>query len=109
MTLILPRRRFLQGLIGLVAAPAVIRAERLMKVVSPKIVRASANVLDMGGTLNPNASIWCVQWGEATVFGVYPESSEAGFVMTGLQVVDYPPYAQASPQADSGTASERQA
>jgi hypothetical protein len=32
MTLVLPRRRFLTGLIGLVAAPAVVRAEVLMPI-----------------------------------------------------------------------------
>lgn len=36
MTLILPRRRFLAGLVGLVAAPAVVKASSLMKIVSPR-------------------------------------------------------------------------
>ena len=35
MTLILPRRRFLAGLIGLVAAPAVVKASSLMKIAAP--------------------------------------------------------------------------
>lgn len=35
MTLILPRRRFLAGLVGLVAAPAVVKASSLMKIVAP--------------------------------------------------------------------------
>lgn len=36
MTLILPRRRFLAGLVGLVAAPAVVKASSLMKIVAPR-------------------------------------------------------------------------
>lgn len=36
MTLILPRRRFLAGLVGLVAAPAVIKASSLMKIAAPR-------------------------------------------------------------------------
>lgn len=34
MTLILPRRRFLAGLVGIIATPAIVRAETLMKVAS---------------------------------------------------------------------------
>jgi hypothetical protein len=33
MTLLLPRRKFLKGLMGLIAAPAVVRAEALMPIV----------------------------------------------------------------------------
>lgn len=38
MSLILPRRRFLAGLVGLVAAPAVVRAASLMPVHSPRVI-----------------------------------------------------------------------
>ena len=34
MTLVMPRRRFLAGLVGLIAAPAVVRAASLMKIVA---------------------------------------------------------------------------
>lgn len=36
MTLILPRRRFLAGLVGLIAAPAVVKTSSLMKIVAPR-------------------------------------------------------------------------
>lgn len=36
MTLLLPRRQFLRVLTGLVAAPAVVKAESLMNIVAPK-------------------------------------------------------------------------
>ena len=34
MTLLLPRRKFLFGLTGVFAAPAIVRADRLMRVAS---------------------------------------------------------------------------
>jgi hypothetical protein len=37
MTLILPRRRFLAGLVGIIAAPAIVRADNIMKVASAPI------------------------------------------------------------------------
>lgn len=37
MALILPRRRFLAGLVDLVAAPAVVKASGLMKIVAPPV------------------------------------------------------------------------
>ena len=36
--MILARRSFLTGLVGVLAAPAIVRAESLMKVVAPKLV-----------------------------------------------------------------------
>lgn len=36
----IPRRRFLAGLVGLIAAPAIVRAESLMPVRTPKWVTA---------------------------------------------------------------------
>lgn len=38
MALILPRRRFLAGLVGIIAAPAIVKAENIMKVASPRVV-----------------------------------------------------------------------
>ena len=37
MTLILPRRQFLKTLSGIIAAPAIVRADNLMKVVAPAL------------------------------------------------------------------------
>lgn len=38
MTLIIPRRRFLAGLVGIVAAPAIVRADNIMKVTSAPVL-----------------------------------------------------------------------
>lgn len=84
MTLILPRRKFLAGLIGLVAAPAVVRAESLMRVVAPRLINVGCGNIrsitvinagsgyvedDIGVTFigRPvNASLWRVSWGQTT-------------------------------------------
>ncbi len=36
------------------------------------------NVLDAGGTLSANASLWLVGWGDRTTFGIFPKGSKAG-------------------------------
>lgn len=38
MALVLPRRKFLTGLVGIIAAPAVVKVESLMKVASPPLI-----------------------------------------------------------------------
>jgi len=38
------------------------------------------NVLDMGGTGSTNTSIWGVQWGANTCFGVFPKEKIAGLM-----------------------------
>jgi hypothetical protein len=49
----LPRRAFLKGLVGLIAAPAVVKAENLMPIVvwRPPVVRREGWVLYNGATL----------------------------------------------------------
>lgn len=44
----------------------------------------AVNVIDAGGTINDNSSIWLVCWGDRTVFGVYPRGSKAGLVSEDL-------------------------
>ncbi|MEX8508463.1 MAG: major capsid protein [Leptothrix ochracea] len=36
------------------------------------------NILDAGGTLTNNTSVWLVGWGEQTVYGIFPKGSQAG-------------------------------
>ena len=36
------------------------------------------NILDAGGTLTNNTSIWLVGWGDQTVYGIFPKGSNAG-------------------------------
>jgi len=38
------------------------------------------NILDAGGTLSVNTSIWLVCWGEQTAFCTFPKGSKAGLV-----------------------------
>jgi hypothetical protein len=38
--IILPRRKFLQCLTGLIAAPAVVKADNMMRIQAPKIITA---------------------------------------------------------------------
>ena len=42
MSLILPRRAFLAGLGAVIAAPAIVRADSLMKLPRPEIIRSPA-------------------------------------------------------------------
>lgn len=39
MTLHLPRRGFIAGLVGIVAAPAVVKAESLMRISAPRVLK----------------------------------------------------------------------
>jgi hypothetical protein len=41
----------------------------------------AANVMDAGGTGSSNTSIWLVNWGERTIYGIYPRGSKAGLDM----------------------------
>lgn len=38
------------------------------------------NVLDMGGTGSTNTSIWGIQWGANTMFGIFPKGKMAGLM-----------------------------
>lgn len=38
------------------------------------------NILDAGGTLSANTSVWLIGWGENTVFCPFPKGSKAGLV-----------------------------
>jgi hypothetical protein len=42
----------------------------------------AANILDAGGTLSANTSVYLVVWGENTVFCPFPKGSRAGLVST---------------------------
>jgi hypothetical protein len=50
--LILPRRAILRGLVGLIAAPAIVRADSLMKLpLPPKILRPTVRVISIDDPL----------------------------------------------------------
>jgi hypothetical protein len=55
---------------------------------SPRYSSLSAanaqNIIDAGGTGADNTSIWLVQWGRQTVFGIVPKGSKAGLVREDL-------------------------
>ena len=38
----------------------------------------AGNIIDMGGTGSTNTSIWFVQWGQDTCFGIFPKSKIGG-------------------------------
>jgi hypothetical protein len=42
------------------------------------------NIIDAGGTGADNTSIWIVQWGPSTVFGIVPKGSRAGLTREDL-------------------------
>lgn len=42
------------------------------------------NIIDAGGTQSDNASIWLVNWGDQTGFGIYPKGSQAGMQLRDL-------------------------
>jgi hypothetical protein len=44
--MILPRRRFLQVLTGLIAAPAVVKADALMRIVAPRRQLAALEIIN---------------------------------------------------------------
>jgi hypothetical protein len=66
MDLILPRRQFLRCLVGIVAAPTVVKAEGLMKVFAPKFV----SYADL-----------CEEFGDSGAIGHY-EAYTSHFFMT---------------------------
>jgi hypothetical protein len=70
----LPRRRFLQCLVGLVAAPAVIKADSLMRVFAPKKLTPGP-IYSFGIDIGAERSIWLVSWGEKTIFDKFPDIS----------------------------------
>jgi hypothetical protein len=43
-------------------------------------LQTAKNVVDAGGTGSSNASIMRVDWGDHTVFGIYPKGSQAGLI-----------------------------
>lgn len=42
--------------------------------------QTAKNVINAGGTQNSNTSIWRVDWGDHTVFGIYPKGTNAGLI-----------------------------
>lgn len=40
----------------------------------------AANVIDCGGTGSSNASIWYVNWGDTTCYGIFPKGTPSGIV-----------------------------
>ena len=54
------RRGLIGGLIGLIAAPAVVRAESLMRVSVPR----------------PTVTLWLIGWGDAPLYGVVPRDDD---------------------------------
>lgn len=46
--------------------------------VNTAVAQTANNVLDMGGTASTNTSIWGVQWGANTCFGIFPKGKMAG-------------------------------
>ena len=43
-------------------------------------LQTAKNVVNAGGSGSSNASIWRVDWGDHTTFGIYPKGSQAGLV-----------------------------
>jgi hypothetical protein len=48
--------------------------------VNTSTAKNAANVLDAGGTVSANLSIWLVGWGDNTTFGIFPKGSQAGLI-----------------------------
>lgn len=46
--------------------------------VSTSTAQTANNVIDMGGTGSTNTSIWVMQWGANTAFGLFPKGKMAG-------------------------------
>lgn len=78
MTLILPRRRFLAGLAGIIAAPAIVRVENIMKVASAPVLTdfQNAYVAAFDKALQEHLTRW-IMW---------PPLAE---VQGGLRVFDF--------------------
>lgn len=51
--------------------------------------KSGYNIIDAGGTGSDNTSIWVVNWGSETCFGIYPKGTKAGIEMKdlGLQTI----------------------
>ncbi|MGB9154425.1 MAG: major capsid protein [Alphaproteobacteria bacterium] len=43
-------------------------------------LQTAKNVINAGGSGNSNTSIWRVDWGDHTCFGIYPKGSQAGLI-----------------------------
>ena len=43
---------------------------------------SSNQIIDGGGTTGDNTSIWLINWGERSIFGVYPAGTQAGLKRT---------------------------
>jgi hypothetical protein len=48
----------------------------------------SGNVIDGGGVGSDNSSIWLIGWGMETVYGIYPQGSNAGILHEDLGIQD---------------------
>jgi len=48
----------------------------------------ATNILDAGGSGSDNSSIWLVNWGQRSVFGVFPKGSKAGIEHENLGVMN---------------------
>lgn len=42
--------------------------------------QSAENVINGGGTMSANASLWLVGWGDNTTFGLFPKGSQAGLL-----------------------------
>jgi hypothetical protein len=89
MPLELPRRRFLQCLTGIIAAPAIVKADSLMRVFAapegPGLIycnRAIRSALDIEAIRGHNvllkASDWKMQWGDSIVVVGFPITGDGG-------------------------------
>lgn len=75
--MMLSRRGVLRCLTGIIAAPAIVRADALMRVVAPRALPV-ANVFawDMASPGSHDISIWRVSWGDTTHYSIFPEAME---------------------------------
>jgi len=48
--------------------------------VNPATAYNAANVIDGGGTGSSNSSIWYVNWGDTTTYGIFPKGTPSGIV-----------------------------
>ena len=70
MSLILPRRTFLEGILGLVAAPAIVRIDSLMRVAPIPSDRLDliGELERRLGALRQSRSLWITHWNETARF-----------------------------------------
>lgn len=99
--IILQRRRFLAGMIGLVAAPAIVRIGRLMRLpahlAAPISLREAEDRFHL---LRMQRLDWLRHWHDVAA-SIVPPTREAVWLL--------PSHAQATPQAGSDQATERPA